>query len=458
VKALATLVASSLPLYGTIGLDRQVLLFASAITVFAGLLFGLVPAWQSSRADLQETLALRGDSAGGARGGIRNALVVAQIALCVVLLVSAGLLTRSLVALSRVQPGFDPDRLMTLQFRLPPAKYPTEAQIADMFTRTLEEIRAVPGVRNAALVRATPLNGNGERMPYLVDGHADEDAAKLPTLHLNLVSPGYFETMVIPRLAGRDFTMQDREGSTPVAIVNAQLARRAWPNESPIGKRLRIGGADGSWATVIGVVSNVKHFTLGEAPLDQAYLPYMQRPLIFTEVVVRAASDPMAIASAVKGAIWRVDRDQPVWRIRSMDRVLAESLGPPKITMWLTASFALVALVLAAIGVYGVMSYSVARRTQEVGIRMALGAKRVQVLSMVVRQGMTTIGIALLLGVLASLAATRVLASQLFGVSTTDPLTFAAVPLMLAVVALVACYVPARRASRVDPLIALRAE
>ena len=458
VKALSTLVASSLPLYGAITLDRQVLLFALSITVFAGLLFGLMPAWQSSRADLQETLALRGDSGGGARSAVRHALVVAQVALCVVLLVSAGLLTRSLVALSRVQPGFDPDRLLTLQFRLPPSKYPTEAQIADMFTRTLAEIRSVPGVESAALVRATPLNGNGERVPYLTDARGGEDVRKLPTLQLNLVSPGYFDTMVIPRLAGRDFTMQDRDGVTPVAIVNAQLARRAWPNESPIGKRVRIGAEDGIWATVVGVVGNVKHFELGEPFMDQAYLPYMQRPLIFTEVVVRAAGDPLAVANAVKGAIWRVDRDQPVWRIRPMERVLADSLGPPKITMWLTASFAIVALLLAAIGVYGVMSYTVARRTQEVGIRMALGAKRTQVLGMVVRQGMTTIGIALVLGLAVSFAATRVLASQLFGVSTTDPLTFTMVPTLLALVALLACLLPARRASRIDPMVALRSD
>jgi len=337
-------------------------------------------------------------------------------------------------------------------------KYKTEPQIADMFTRAIAEIRSVPGVEHAALVRATPLNGNGETFPYAIDGRAEPDAQKAPTLHLNIVSPGYFETLRIPRRAGRDFTAQDRDGAEPVVIVNEQLARRAWPNESPVGKRLRVGAADGTWATVVGVVANVKHFRLAESPLDQAYISYLQRPLIFTEVVVRATGDPMSVANAVQAAIWRVDRDQPVWRIRTLDRVMEDARGGPKLTVWLTSAFGLLALLLATIGVYGVMSYAVARRTQEVGIRMALGARSAQVLRMVLREGMTTIGIAVAIGLGVAFAATRLIASQLFGVSATDPLTFVLVPVILAVVALVACYLPARRASRVDPIVALRAD
>ena len=460
VHALAATVTSSLPVYGSITLDGRVLLFASLVTIVAGILFGSAPAWQLSRTDLHDTLTLRGDgSAGGARLGVRSVLVVVQIALSVVLLVGAGLLTRSLLALSRVDPGFDPSHALTLQFRLPATKYATESQIADMFTRTIAEIRAVPGVEQAALVRATPLNGNGETIPYAVADRPTADAQNAPTLHLNIVSPGYFETLRIPRRAGRDFTIQDREGAPPVVIVNEQLARRAWPNESAVGKRLRVGGEEGGvWATVIGVVAGAKHFRLSEAPLDQAYVSYLQRPLIFTEVVVRAAGDPLAVGNAVKAAIWRVDRDQPVWRIRSMDRVMEEARGGPKLTVWLMTAFGLLALVLASIGVYGVMSYAVARRTQEVGIRMALGARGSQVLTMVMREGMTTIVIAIVIGLAIAFVATRLIASQLFGVSASDPLTFAAVPAVLGVVALVACYLPARRASRVDPLVALRAE
>ena len=459
VTALGTQLAATMPLNGDVSLDGSVLLFAIAVTLGAGVLFGSAPAWQYSRADIHDALTVRADAGTMRRGrfGVRSALVAAQIALSVVLLVSAGLLTRSLVALSRVEPGFDSSHTLTLQFRLPVAKYKTEAQIADMFTRTLDEIRRVPGVENAALVRATPLNGNGESYPYFIAEKPIADAQLAPTAQLNVVSPGYFATMHIRRLAGRDFTMEDRADGNPVVIINEQLAKRVWPNESAVGKLLRIG-RDSGWATVVGVVGTVKHFRLSERPLDQAYVSYLQRPLIFTEAVVRATGDPAALGNAIRAAVWRVDRDQPVWRVRTMDRVLADARGGPKLTVWLMTAFASLALVLAAIGVYGVMSYAVARRTQEVGIRMALGARRNQVLVMVLREGMLTTALALVVGLGVAALATRLLASQLFGVSATDPLTFAAVPALLALVALAACYLPARRASRVDPIVALRSE
>jgi putative ABC transport system permease protein len=459
VVALAAELAASMPVQGNITIDASVLLFAVAVTLGAGVLFGSAPAWQYSRTDVRDALAVRADAAAARphRFGIRGTLVAAQIALSVILLVSAGLLMRSLVAISRVEPGFDPSHTLTLQFRLPNSKYKTDAMISDMFTRTLNEIRQVPGVENAALVRATPLNGNGESYPYFLADKPIADPQSAPTAQLNIVSPGYFATMHIRRVAGRDFTMVDRAGGTPVAIVNDQLARRAWPNESAIGKRLRLGG-EGVWATIVGVVGTTKHFRLSEDPLDQAYVPYQQRPLIFTEVVVRATGDAGAIANAVRAAIWRVDRDQPVWHFRTMDRVLAEARDGSRLTVWLMAAFAVLALVLAAIGVYGVMSYTVTRRTQEVGIRIALGARRGQVLGMVLRDGMKTIVVSVVIGLAGAAIASRLLASQLFGVSTVDPLTFAAVPVLLAIVAFLACYLPARRASRVDPIIALRTE
>ena len=460
VTALAAQVASTVPVPVTIELDGAVLLFALAVTLGAGLIFGSAPAWQYSRADVHEALTARVD-AGGARGhrlGARSTLVAAQIALSVVLLVGAGLLVRSLVALARVAPGFDPAHTLTLQFRLPAAKYKSEAQIAEMFTRTLDEIRRVPGVENAALVRATPLNGNGESYPYAIADKPLADQQMAPTAQLNVISAGYFATLRIPRLTGRDFTIADRAEAAPVVIVNDQLARKAWPNESPLGKRIRLGGSDAPWATVVGVVGTVKHFRLSEDPLDQAYVPYQQRALIFTEAVVRTTGDPTQLANAIRGAVWRVDRDQPVWRVRSMNRVLDEARGGPKLTVGLMAGFAVLALVLAAIGVYGVMSYAVARRTQEVGIRMALGARRSQVLAMVLREGMRTTAIAVIVGLAAAAGAARLLASQLYGVSTADPLTFSLVPVVLALVALAACYLPARRASRVDPIVALRTD
>jgi putative ABC transport system permease protein len=460
VAALGAQLLSDVPVHGAVAVNASVLLFAIAVTLGAGILFGSAPAWQYSRADVHEALSVRGDTngAGGRKPSLRSALVVGQIALCVVLLVGAGLLTRSLVALARVQPGFDPSHTLTLQFRLPVTKYRTPAQIADMFTRTLGEIRSVPGVQSAALVRAAPLNGNGETFPYSLGDKPAADPRNAPTAQVNIVSAGYFEALRIPRLAGRDFTMQDRDSAAPVAIVNTQLARRSWPSESPLGKRIRIGGPDNPWATIVGVVGTVKHFRLAEDPLDEVYLSYLQRPLIFTEAVVRTSGDPSTLSSAIRAAVWRVDRDQPVWGVRTMDLVIDRARGGPRLLVWLMAAFAVLSLVLAAVGVYGVMSYTVVRRTHEVGIRIALGAGRRQVLGMVLREGMRTIAVALLIGLLVAVAASRLLSSQLFGVSATDPVTFATVPLVLAVVAFVACYLPARRASRVDPIVALRAE
>ena len=459
VQWLSAMVPNVLSFFGDISLNQHVLGFALLVTVATSLVFGIAPAWQASRAQVQEALAVRDATANSSmRLRMRTALVAGQISLCVVLLVSAGLLTRSLMAIVRVNPGFDPEHVLTLQFRLPPTKYDSEDKIADMFTRTIASIRAVPGVQRAALVRATPLNGNGERFPYQIDGQPSVDRATLPTAHRNIVSPGYFETLSIP-LQGRDFTLDDRRGGMPVAIVNEQLAKRMAPAGSALGLRIRLlEGDQPAWATVVGVAGNARHFQLQESPIDQVYVPYTQRPLIFTEAVVRAAGDPMLIANDVRHAIWRVDRDQPVWRVRPLTLSIDGALGARRLMMGLLASFAGAAVVLALIGVYGVMSYSVAQRRQEMGIRMALGARASQVRGLVLRQGLRTILIALASGLALSLLATRALEAELFGVQRFDPLTFGVVTVILAVAASAACYLPARRASRVDPVVALRAE
>jgi putative ABC transport system permease protein len=456
----AGVVPDLLPLYGEISVSRGVLGFAALVTLGTGVVFGLAPAWLASRTHLQETLTLRGDS-GSARLSAHSAMVVGQIALCVVLLVNAGLLTRSLIALARVNPGFDPEHVLTLQFRLPATKYDSEAKIAGMFARAITEIRSVPGVQRAALARATPLNGNGERIAYeIVDGRVGRaDPENLPVAHRNIVSNDYFETMRIPRLTGRDFTPGDRLGAPAVAIVNEQLARKIAPQGSAIGKQVRImDGDDPTVATVAGVVGNAKHFGLNEAQLDQVYLPFGQKPLIFTEVVVRTTGDPMAVANAVKAAIWRVDRDQPVWRVRPLTVSIEGQLGSRPFTVRLLATFAVLAMLLALIGVYGVMSYAVARRTHEMGVRMALGARSMHVVRLVLGQGMQTIAAGIAIGLVGSFAATRLIRTQLFGVGPNDPVTFVWVPIALAAVAMLACYLPARRASRVDPVVALRTE
>ncbi|HEX6536028.1 MAG TPA: ABC transporter permease [Gemmatimonadaceae bacterium] len=458
VRALAPVVSDvGLPLVGAVSLDGTVLAFAVGLTMVTGVIFGLVPALHASRVDLAHALGERVGSGGRSRMAARDALVVAQMALCIVLLVGAGLLTRSLVSLQHVDAGFDPARLLTMELRLPPTKYRDDASITRMFDAMIARIRAVPGVRAAALVRAVPMSGNADGAVYEIEGRPAPDPARAAETQLNTVSPGYFATMRIPILRGRDFTERDRDGAMRVVIVNDRMAAREWPGESPIGKRIRAVGTD-AWLTVVGVVGSTKHFALDDRPAEQAYIPYMQAPQIFTSVVARTAGDPMALGAAVRGAIWRVDRDQPVWKIRSMELLMRRSLRQRRVVMALTGTFAAVALLLAAVGIYGVVSYLVTRRTQEVGIRMALGARATDVRRMVVWQGLRVVGAAVLLGVAVALVASRLITSQLYGVSAADPVTFVAAPLVLVLVALAALYLPARRASRVDPVVALRAE
>jgi predicted permease len=386
----------------------------------------------------------------------RNALVVVQLALSLALLAAAGLLTRSLIALQQTRPGFDGNHLLTAQFRLSAAKYDSPEKIATMFARTIAELRAIPSVESAALVRASPLSGNGETYPVVVEGRPPIKAADAPTMQLNSATPGYFATMRIPLTVGRDFVDADRIGTSPVVIVNRAFADAMWPGESPIGKRIRLG--DSTWRSIVGVAGNTKHFSLNETQLLQGYVPHAQRPQIFTSVVVRAKGDAALLAKAVREAVWRVDREQPVWRFRSMDDDLAGSVSSSKTTMWLTGLFALVALLVAAVGIYGVLSYTMVQRTQEVGIRIALGADATRVTRMVIRDAIRVIAAAVFVGLAGSLASAGLLRSSLYGVGPYDVVTFAVVTGVLTVVALAACYVPARRASRVDPMVALRAD
>jgi putative ABC transport system permease protein len=458
IQWLVTAVPGGLPAFGKVGLDRRVLLFSTAITVLTGLLFGAMPALYAARANLNDSLNLRADGAIGGRGDVRNTFVAVQLALCIVLLVGAGLLTRTLVALQRVDIGFNPDNLLTAEFRLPAAKYGTPQQIDQFTAQVIANIRAIPEVRSAALLNSVPLSGNLGSTSYLPDGQAEQAPGVLPNSQYNAVTDGFFRTMEIPLLQGRDFASTDRAESEPVAIVNQELARRAWPNQSAIGRRIKIIGPPDVWATVVGVAGNLKQFTIGEPATAQLYQPKAQAGGIFSSVVARTAGDPMAVADQLRSAIWSVDRDQPVWKIRTMRSLVERDVAPQHFTVVLTASFALLALVLAAVGVYGVMSYAVAQRTREIGIRMALGAYHGQVVRLVVGRGLRIVAVATVLGLAAALGGARLLRNQLFGVTATDLLTFLTVPMILAAVASLACYLPARRASRVDPLVALRSE
>ena len=457
VAVLIKILPLDLTFFSPIGVDGRVMTFAAAVSLTTGVVFGLAPALHASRTSFRDALASRAGSLASRVGRLemRAAFVVAQIALSVILLIGAGLLARSLMKLQRVDLGFDPANLLTMEFRLPATKYTQPEQIADFFTRAIAEIRAVPGVTNAALVRAVPLSGNSDSRAYTVSGAPEPEKGKAPIMQLNTVSPGYFRTMRLPLVAGRDIDERDDAAAPRAVVVNETFARREWPNGSAVGQQIRFVDSD-RWLTVVGVARDAKHFGPADQPRPQAYIPYMQAPQIFTSVVVRTAGDPMRFSTSVRDAIWRVDRDQPVWRMRSMESIVTGALGSKRVLLGLVAVFAGVAVILSGVGIYGVMSFAVTQRTHEVGVRMALGARGSEVLGLIVRQGVRLTVIALVIGVVGAFGAARMLASQLFGVTPTDPVTFASVPLLLAVVSIVACYVPARRASKLDPVVALR--
>jgi putative ABC transport system permease protein len=458
VDAIVAAAPGGLPTFGSVDINVRVLAFSTALIVLSGLLFGIVPALHGTRIDLGAALTQRaGDGARGGRLDVRQLFVAIEMALCIVLLVGAGLLTRTLAALRQVDPGFKPDHLLTAEFRLPGVKYDTPEKQNQFMTSALAAIRAVPGVRQAALVNAMPLSGNWGGVQFAPLDHPELNTATAPMAQANGMSDGAFATMGI-RLVGRDFDARDRPGAPLVVIVNEELARRTWPGRQALGQRLRLVLAPDTTATVIGVAANVKQVTLGEPATPQIYQSMLQGPGIFNTVAARTDGDPDALNSAVRAAIWSVDPDQPVWKMRSMATLVRRDFAAPQFTMALTLAFALIALLLAAVGVYGTMSYAVVQRTREVGIRMALGARREEVVRLVLRRGLGVIAIALAVGLAAALGLAPLLRRQLFGVVPLDPVTFLAVPLVLTGVALVACYLPARRAAAVDPVVALRTD
>jgi putative ABC transport system permease protein len=453
--ALVRAVPGGVPSFEPVRMDGTVLLFTAGAAAAAALLFGLAPALAASRADLGDALRVRGP--GGGRQGLRSALVVVELALCMVLMASAGLLLRSVGRMRGVDPGFDPGHLLTFQFRLPRAKYPDDAAMAAFFERVVPQLRAVPGVAGAALVSSTPFTGNWADVAYTVADRPVPAAGAAPTALFDEVSDGYFGTMRIPVAAGRDFDAHDRAGALPVVIVSQELARREWPGGSALGKRIQFVG-DSTLFTVVGVVADSRQRTLGEDLQPRLYIPVLQHPEVFSNVVARTSGDPLRLAPSVRAALWSVDPDQPVWSINSMDGLLARSMRQERFTTLLTGLFAALALLLAAVGVYGVMAYTVSQRTREVGIRLAVGATPAQVIRLVLGQGVRVTAGATVIGLAGSLAAARLIRGQLFGVGPADPATFVVVPVVLAAVALLACWLPARRAARVDPVIALRTE
>ncbi len=459
VRLLVAAGPEQLPRVEEIHVDRLVLAFTLGVSLLTGLLFGLAPALQASRLELSEVLKEggRGNSAGPRHGRLRNLLVIAEMAMSLVLLIGAGLLGRSFMRLLEVQPGFRPDHLVTMFMNFAGPKYAKAGATAQFQEQLIQRVEAMPGVQGVAISNDLPLEGDDTTTG--VD--TIEGREKLPPGHeflagIHIANPGFFRAMGIPLLRGREFNSSDEAKSTSVLIINKKAAETFWPGQDPIGKHVQVMGPGTS--EVVGLVGNVRHNGYGEEPDFETYTPYKQSEWSYMVLAVRTNSDLRSMAEAVKAAVAALDSDLPVHGVHTMEQVAANSLAQRRITLYLIGSFALLALVLSAVGIYGVMSYLVTQRRHEIGVRMALGAQPRDVLQMVVRHGMKLAAAGVALGIAGAFILTRYLKTLLFEIKATDPLTFAGVALLLAAIAFLATYLPARRATRVDPMIALRYE
>jgi putative ABC transport system permease protein len=462
VKLLVALTPSEVPRLHEIGLHVPVFIWTLSISIVTGVLFGLAPAVQASKPDLNTALKeSSGRNPGTFQGsGLRNLLVVSEVAIALLLLVGAGLMTKSFIRLQQVDPGFEATNLLSMNIALPTSKYrPQQTNI--FYDQLIERLKNLPGVKSVAGIDVLPLSNSNVSSRFLIEGAPFVPLADRPYAGLRVVTPDYFQTMSIPNLKGRSFTEQDRENTPRVIIVNEALASRYWPNENPIAKRLLLfeeGQGKQEWLEIVGVVGNVRHKAIEMESMEEVYLPYNQSPGNFMNLVVRTTSDPASMAPAIRGQVLSVDKDQPVSDIMTMDQRVAKSVAAKRFVMFLLGAFSILALALAAVGIYGVMSYLVTQRTQEIGVRMALGAQRLDVLTLVIKKGMGLAIIGTAIGLVASLALTRLMRSLLFEVTPTDWFTFVIASTVLLIAALLASYIPARRATKVDPLTALRYE
>ena len=468
----------AIPRAQEIGLDSRVFIFTLAVSILTGLVFGLIPAWQASKLDPHETLKEAGRGNSGSRQWLRSSLVVTEVAAALVLLVGAGLLIRSFYRLHQVDPGFSYERLWSANITLPERKYSPQQRI-EFWERLTEKLRAVPGVEAAAVASGLPLGNNGWQTSFTIEGRPAPPPGQRPLMEACAVSPDYFRAMGIPLRAGRYFTEQDthrpttgpmpsnlgEEGryyfSLNAIIIDEEFARRHWPNEDAVGKRVRLGGSDpqSPLATVVGVVGRVKMESLsGGTNYVQGYFPSLQLPFGGMTAVIKSRVEPASLSAAVRSQVAALDSNQPIYNIRTMEQIRDESVATEKLNLTLLILFASVALVLALVGIYGVMSYAVTQRMHEIGIRVALGARGVDVLRLVVGHGMLLAGAGVVIGLAMAYGLTRLMSALLFSVKPTDLPTFTAVTLLLVVVALLACWIPARRAAKVDPVVALRFE
>ncbi|MGB7622027.1 MAG: ABC transporter permease [Terriglobia bacterium] len=445
-------------------LDGTVFGFTWLVAVLTGVLSGLAPALQFSQPDLNHTLRGGGRLSHDLTGQKwpQKLLLVSQVALSLVLLVGAGLMLKTVARLSRIDPGFTPENLLTLEYRLPETKYPKAAQQWNFHREVVERVNALPGVQSAAVSLGVPFSGNFGSDVVVLLGRPEPPPGEEPVAETNLADTHYFETMGIPLIKGRWFSEHDEAGTPHVAIINQNMARRYWPGQDPVGQQIRLRDELALFskepATIIGIVANVKQQDLEDPASAQIYLAFKQNPNRFATLVVRTQAPPMSYADTVRRTLWSVDKDQPVWKVRSLESMLDQSLSARRYLMFLLSIYATLALGLATLGVYGVLSYAVNQRFQEIGVRMALGAQPSNVLRLVICDGMQLVFAGVGIGLAAALGLTRLMAGLLFEVTPTDPSTIAAVSVLLAGVAFLACYWPARHATRVDPMEALRCE
>ncbi len=466
MDALIALNPADIPRIAEAGLDGRALLFTFATATLTGIVMGLVPALQASKPDLNTVLkdGGRGASSGSLRFSARGALVVAEVAIAVTLLVGAGLLIQSFARLTRVKPGFNPERLLTLRIGFPDGLYTTPEQIAGFHDRLMAGLQSLPGVSAYSTVAPTPMSGGAFRVGFSVQGRPNASGRRYPyNTRVTLVGSDYFRTLGIPFRQGRDYAASDSLRSAPVVIINEAFAKLNFSGESPLGKRIDpsvgVGEGDPPMREIIGIVADSRSRRLSAAPEPEIYLHIPQVPALGSlTLMLRSQSDPMSLANVARQEITKLDRNLPIYDVKPFEAYISDSVAQPRFNSALLAVFAGVALLLTAIGLYGVIAYSVTQRTQEIGIRMALGAQVADVLKLIIGQGMTLVLIGVALGLGGAFAATRLMRGLLFDIGATDPLTFASVAALITLVALLACYIPARRATKVDPMIALRCE
>ena len=460
LRIIVAMLPSDMPRMGHVAIDARVLGFTAFLALATGIAFGLLPAFRAVGANLLASLNASGRSAshGRAQGRVSNGLVIAEIAVSVVLVVCAGLLVRSLVEITNVRPGFTPEQVIAARISPPERAYADPDRTRAFYAALLERAVAFPSVTGVAASNPIPLRDGLNGMAIRVGGQFEDMRNALPSAdHYQLITPGYLRSMGIPLVSGRDITDDDRAGAPPVILVSESIARKFWPGEDAVGKRLGYPWPS-PWLTIVGVVGDVKQDSLTSSRTMAIYRPFAQAPVASMTLVLRTSTTPDAIAAQLRAAVSELDRTVPVSDVAAMEQVVATSVARPRFAAILLSAFALIAMLLGAIGIYGVIAYGVTQRTREIGVRMALGATPGDALWMVIRRGATLTVAGLVVGVAAGLGATRMLAGLLYGVSPTDPATFAVVVAILASVAVVACYVPARRATRVDPTIALRAD